>query len=269
MKLNRLVLAGFLSSLALTGCSPKTAENSATIQSTGDGIIGGSEVQSGDRIQTSIVAVYDTASGALCTGSLLTNNLVLTAAHCIGDDVTKMLIFFDNKLGKQSYRLQVDQAEVSPYWASRQNENVNTGDIALIHFVGDVPDGWKPATFANNAGRSQLANGAIVVLAGYGITNGVTHEGAGVLRVTTVKIDNAQFSASEITINQTMGQGACHGDSGGPAYIQINGKYYLWGVTSRGIDDPSNDCTKFSAYTNALFYKTWLNKAANKMLGRQ
>lgn len=265
MKLNRLFLAGIVSSLALAGCSPQT-QNSAGINTAGDGIIGGVEVQSGDKIQQSIVAIYDNTEGALCTGSLLPNNLVLTAAHCIGADVNQMFILFDTKLSKNSFRLKIDKAEVSPYWASQQNQNLNTGDIALIHFVGDVPAGYKPASFISSSNAKLLAKGATVVLAGYGISNGVTQEGAGVLRVTTVKIENPKFSASEIELNQTAGQGACHGDSGGPAYISINGKYYLWGLTSRGVDDPANDCSKYSAYTNALVYKAWLNKTANKFL---
>lgn len=265
MKLNRLALAGIISGLALIGCSPQT-KNSASIDATGDGIIGGSEVQSGDKVQQSIVAVYDALGGQLCTGSLLPNNLVLTAAHCIGPVTSEMHIFFDTKLGQNSVHLQVDKVEISPYWASRQNQDLNTGDIALIHFVGEVPSGYKPASFVSSRNMNLLKKGATVVLAGYGISNGITQEGAGILRVTTVKVEDPKFSASEIKLNQTAGQGACHGDSGGPAYIAINGKYYLWGITSRGVDDSANDCSKFSAYTNALFYKTWLNKAASKLL---
>lgn len=265
MKLNRLALAGIVSSLALVGCTPQTM-NSAQIDTTGDGIIGGSEVQTGDRIQESIVAIYDSLGGQLCTGSLLPNNLVLTAAHCIGPVTEAMYIFFDTKLAQKSYSLQVDKVEVSPYWQYRQEEDFDTGDIALLHFVGKVPAGYKPATFVSNSNKYALKKGAKVILAGYGISNGVTHEGAGILRVTNVKIDDPRFSTSEIKLNQTLGQGACHGDSGGPAYIEINNKYYLWGVTSRGVDDAANDCSKYSAYTNALFYKAWLNKAANKLL---
>ncbi|MGZ3775138.1 MAG: S1 family peptidase [Pseudobdellovibrionaceae bacterium] len=270
MKLNKLFLAGIVSSLALIGCSPQSNNTTGSLKdfsnTSGDGIIGGTVVQPGDQIQQSIVAVYDAAQGALCTGSLLPNNLVMTAAHCIGADMKKMFILFDTTISKQSFHLPIDGAEVSPYWASRQNADVNTGDIALIHFVGNAPAQYRPATFIGPNNMNLLAKGAPVVIAGYGLDNGVTQQGAGVLRTTTVAIENPQFSESEIELNQTAGQGACHGDSGGPAYIQVNGAYYLWGVTSRGVNDPKNDCTKYSAYTNALVYKDWLNATANKLL---
>lgn len=269
MKLNNLLLVGIVSSLALTACNQRT-NNSGEVQAKenatlGDGIVGGTEVQADDPIKQSIVAVYDAYEGQLCTGSLLPGNLVLTAAHCIGQMDEAMFIFFDTKLTKISVRRQADKIEVSPYWATRKSKDKDTGDVALIHFTGDVPAGYKPATFVSNANKKLLAKGAEVVLAGFGITNGVTGDGAGTLRVTKVKIEDPQFSSSEIKLNQTQGTGACHGDSGGPAYIQVNGKYYLWGVTSRGVDDEKNDCTQYSAYTNALYYKTWLNRMANKL----
>lgn len=265
MKLNKLILAGIVSSLALTACAPQANNSSGEVQATGDGIIGGTEVKADDKILESIVAVYDSYEGQLCTGSLLPNNLVLTAAHCIGQFEEAMYVMFDTTLGPKSERRQVDKIEISQYWETRQYEKKDTGDIALIHFVGSVPAGYKPAKFLSNTNKKLLKQGAPVVIAGYGITNGVTGDGAGSLRMTTVKIEDPQFSTSEIKLNQTEGTGACHGDSGGPAYIQVKGKYYLWGVTSRGVDDLNNDCSKYSAYTNALYYKTWLNRMANKL----
>lgn len=265
MKLNTLFLAGILSSVTLAACAPN-ANYTESIQTSGEGIIGGWEAMPSDKVQESIVAVYDADEGQLCTGSLLPNNLVLTAAHCIGQSPDSMYIFFDTKVGQNSIRRQVDKVEISPYWESRQNMDQNTGDIALIHFAGTLPAGFKPATFLSATDRKLLQKGTEVVLAGFGITNGVTGDGAGTLRITKVKIENPSFSTSEITLNQKGGTGACHGDSGGPAYVVIKGHHYLWGVTSRGVDDANNDCSQYAAYTNALYYRTWLNRTANKLI---
>ncbi|WP_291515861.1 trypsin-like serine protease [Bdellovibrio sp. ArHS] len=264
MKLNKLVLAGLVSSLALTACSPQ-ASNQGEIQTTGEGIIGGSVVAAGDKIQESIVAVYDAAEGQLCTGSLLPNNLVLTAAHCIGHDSEAMYVFFGTEVNGKAQRRRVDKVAISSLWETRQYEDFDTGDIALMHFQGDVPAGYKPATFLSETNKKLLKKGAKVVLAGYGITDGVTGDGAGKLRMTSVKIADPKFSVTEIKLDQTDGTGACHGDSGGPAYIEIKGKFYLWGVTSRGVEDSANDCSQFSAYTSALAHKVWLNRMANKL----
>jgi secreted trypsin-like serine protease len=262
--MNRTLLALLLTGITLTSCAPNT-NNTEGIQTSGEGIIGGWEAKPTDLVQESIVAVYDTNGGQLCTGSLLPGNLVLTAAHCIGDDPEAMYIFFDTKLTQKSIRRQVDKVEISQYWETRQNADKDTGDIALVHFTGSVPAGYKPAKFLSAADKKALTKGTEVVLAGYGISNGVTEEGAGVLRVTKVKIEDPSFSDSEIKLNQTEGTGACHGDSGGPAYMVIKGHHYLWGVTSRGVQDKNNDCSQFSAYTNTLYYKSWINRAANKL----
>ncbi|KYG70494.1 serine protease [Bdellovibrio bacteriovorus] len=264
VKLNKLVLAGLVSSLALTACSPQ-ASNQGEIQTTGEGIIGGKVVEAGDKIQESIVAVYDAVEGQLCTGSLLPNNLVLTAAHCIGTEPEAMYVFFGTEVNKFAVRRQVDKVAISSLWETRQYEDFDTGDIALMHFQGEVPAGYKPATFLSETNKKLLKKGAKVVLAGYGITDGVTGDGAGTLRVTSVKIADPKFSLTEVKLDQTGGTGACHGDSGGPAYIEVKGKYYLWGVTSRGVEDAENDCSKYSAYTSALAHKVWLNRMANKL----
>ncbi|WII72471.1 trypsin-like serine protease [Bdellovibrio sp. 22V] len=266
MKLNKLFLAGIVSGLALTACTPQSNNSELQTNMSADGIIGGTEVQAGDKVQESIVAVYDPVEGQLCTGSLLPNNLVLTAAHCIGAYPEEMYIFFDTKLEATSFKLKVDKVEISPYWQERQYEKKDTGDIALIHFVGQVPAGYKPAKFLSATNKKKLLKkDATVILAGYGISNGVSGEGAGILRVTSVKVSDPEFSTSEIKLDQRDGTGACHGDSGGPAFLEIKGKLYLWGVTSRGVDDKNNDCSQFSAYTSALFYKTWINRMANKL----
>lgn len=248
----------------LAACSPQAGNPTAgEIQQQGEGIVGGVVVPAGNVITKSIVAVYDASEGALCTGSLLENNIVLTAAHCVAEDPSNMYVMFDLSLSSSSEKRQVDKAQVTPYWAANQGNAKNTGDLALLHFTGDVPSGYEPATFLSNA--KLLKKGATVILAGYGISDGVTQEGAGVLRAANVKISDAKFSSTEIKLDQTKGQGACHGDSGGPAYIYSQGQYLLWGVTSRGVNDPNNDCTRYSAYTNALVYQSWIQQTAKKL----
>lgn len=261
MKLNKLLISGIMTTLALAACSP-TTQNSQ-IQRSDDAIIGGYDVQPGNTLEQSIVAVYDAFEGQICTGSLLPNNLVLTAAHCVGLFTEDMYIFFGTEINAKSERRKVDRVELSPYWETRQNEDYDTGDIALLRFEGELPAGYKPASFLTN--RRLIKKGTQVVLAGYGISNGQTGDGIGRLRATSVQIEDTNYSTSEFTVNQMQGTGACHGDSGGPAYIQINGRLLLMGITSRGVKDEANDCSQLAAYTSTLYYKSWINRAATKL----
>ncbi len=253
---------GFLVS-ALAACAPQVQQSTHTTDAQGDGIIGGKDISSSDPLIKGIVAVYNASEGALCTGSLLQNNVVLTAAHCIGEKPSDLFVLFDTVLSGSSLRRPVDQTEVSAEWATNQDNDTNTGDIAVLHFTGTLPAGYAAATLLTDI--SVLKAGATVTLAGYGISNGVTSEGAGTLRETDVTIADAAFSKTEIKLDQTHGQGACHGDSGGPAYIQVNGQYFLWGITSRGVDDPNNDCSRYSAYTDAVAYADWLKAASARV----
>ena len=268
MKLNVLLVAGVVSSWALMACTPQAkneAQNLGEVTQSQTGIINGTDVKAEDKLAESIVAVYDAYTGQLCTGSLLPSNLVLTAAHCVGPFPEAMVVFFDIQPNEKSEYRAIDKLEVSPYWETRQMEDKNTGDIALLHFTGTAPAKYKPSAFLPAASQKQIKPGANVVVAGYGLTDGVKKIGAGKLRTTKIKIADHKFSASEVSLDQSQGTGACHGDSGGPAYIEVGGKYFLWGVTSRGLNDEANDCSKQAVYTNALYYKSWLNRVANKL----
>lgn len=260
MNQSKLLMAGILSSLVLAACAPK-GETSQELQAKGDSIIGGTEVAENDKILQSVVAIYDKTAKQLCTGSLLENNVVVTAAHCIGNG--EMYVFFGTALGPQAPRRLIDVVTISPYWETRHSETFNTGDIALVHFQGTVPEGFKPIKLLKD--KRTLRKGLTVVLAGYGISNGVSGEGSGTLRKTSVKIADPKFSATEVTLDQTHGTGACHGDSGGPAYVEVKGEYVLWGVTSRGVNDEKNDCSQLAAYTSTLYYNAWIERMQQKI----
>ncbi|MCB0370422.1 MAG: trypsin-like serine protease, partial [Bdellovibrionales bacterium] len=132
-----------------------------------------------------------------------------------------------------------------------------------IKYSGTTPAGYASATLLPSL--SYLQNRSFVLLAGYGISNGTSKEGAGVLRQVMTVIANSKFSTTEIQLEQRNGHGACHGDSGGPAFIVANGNYYLWGVTSRGYRDSEDNCSQFSIYTNALAYYQWIQTTARSL----
>lgn len=298
MELNKSLILGVLSTLSFAACAPKNSETSQLQTSNShSAIIAGIAVNPNDALAKSIVGIISMHQGqkgaAICTGSLLPGNMILTAAHCVDD---YMAVTFGVSMGPDSgaQSRQVDLVTISPYWKLRQNADKDHSDIALLHFKGDVPAGFVPAEFLTD--MTALQNGASVLLAGYGVnqvmqkpidvktypdlinaiqtgkvvcdddknlTNcaEVAMLGAGTLRQTTVKIADSKFAVTEILLNQTLGTGACHGDSGGPAYVIQNGKLYLWGITSRGEQDPRNDCSKYSVYTNAAdIYKNWITR---------
>jgi secreted trypsin-like serine protease len=236
-----------------------------------NGIYGGEKVSAADSVNKSIVALYHTKEHYLCTGSILSNDLILTAAHCVSGDMTKMVVIFapkaieNGELVKGIPVRHVLKGLHHPRFEPDHIKAVMMDDIGLIRFEGGLPAGYEPATVLVNY-KAHIHNGSAVEMAGYGISNYLFKSGAGQLRKVTLTVADANYSEAETSIDQGVRKGICSGDSGGPAYLQADGKYLLWGVTSRGAGLFSvAPCIFSSVYTRVDYYWSWLQTAAKEM----
>lgn len=246
----------------MTGCSPSPSSNALnTLEA--KGIIGGKEVEGLESFANSVVAVYDGEEGQLCTGTLISKNVVLTAAHCLNQNVGRMYIFFGRDLETEGIYVQVDKAAISPYWNS--TADTDTGDIALLHFPGKAPGSYKPIALLPTAMANLLENQGELTVSGYGVTDPASRETSKILHKTQVRISDIHFSDSEVLVDQTSGQGVCHGDSGGPAFVEVHGFYYLGGVTSRGVNDAGRTCKTRAAITSIPYHRAWIDRMSAKL----
>jgi secreted trypsin-like serine protease len=247
------IFPGLLLTATLVACGNHTQQVDSL--NVGQGIIGGGEVDSASRVSRSVVALYADGFG-LCTGTLISNNAILTAAHCIPKDPTVHLnvIFSTNlKAANPANSRPIVKMYTNPRWGYSR-DGKNTGDLAVVKFSGGLPSGYSPV--GPLPYPSIVANLTMIFISGYGVSNGVSQSGSGVLRDTASIITNAQFSQTEVEVDQTNGRGSCNGDSGGPAFIIYNRVVYIWGVVSRG----DRDCLQTGIYTNALVYWPWVNE---------
>ena len=232
-------------------------------------IIGGVDMTSHDPIQRSTAAMYSPSAngpgGALCTASLIGKNMAVTAAHCVKPGgYAPVMIFGPNVRSPDSVQRPITGEVVNPAWGSKAGHGMDQGDIAVVKFGGGLPPGYRAAALDSN--DTQIKKGEAAILAGYGVSNASTKEGAGVLRKTTVAVANARRGKSEMILDQTHGRGACHGDSGGPAYFQRGKKIVLGGVTNRSYPDSAvDDCAHKVVYTKVAAYRPWIQSSEDEL----
>ncbi len=240
-------------------------------------IIGGSTVGAGDPVVSSTVGLMlqSPRGTGICTASLIAADLAITAAHCAdGTRPSALTLVFARDMRKLSQvpailKVKVVKYEINPTWAAHQNDSTNTGDLAILKLqTTTLPTGYAPAKILGLTNDLQTAE--TTTLAGYGITIAnpglFQDDGAGLLRKTQVTIQEARFSTTEALLDQTQGHGACHGDSGGPAFVTRNGQPTLWGVTSRGFpENAPDDCAHQAIYTRINAYQSWVTAAAARL----
>jgi hypothetical protein len=232
-------------------------------------IVGGEEVQASDPIRDSTVALYDPSpdgkGGALCTASLIGKDVAVTAAHCIDPrGPAPVLLFGRDVAAPDTIKRQVTGAKIHPDYSRKAGHGMDEGDIALVRFPGGLPPGYHAIRPASS--ESALGKGEDAVLAGYGISNARRKTGAGRLRKAKVRISNPRPGKKEMVLDQSHGQGACHGDSGGPAFVREGGKVVLAGVTNRSYPPGSpDDCAHQVVYTKLPAYRSWIAKSKKEL----
>jgi secreted trypsin-like serine protease len=225
-------------------------------------IVGGDDVSGQDPIAHSTVALYQQTrtGGMLCSATLISKEYAVTAAHCVENGIDHMVVVFGKDI-RSDVRgaVRVTHAEVARAWQEKHMDDEDLGDIAVIHLEGKLPRGFHRALLLPK--KIKLQKGDSVILAGYGISNSKRGDGEGTLRRATVTVENPSLGKTEIVLDQRKGSGACHGDSGGPAFVERDGKLYLMGVTSRGYPmGAPDDCKHEVVYTQVNAYRKWISQ---------
>jgi hypothetical protein len=179
--LARSLMAAAFATLAV-GCTANKSDNTVNAMNAPQ-IIGGSEVVAGTPLNKSVVAIFDNERGALCTGSLIADNVILTAAHCIGKNPEDHVIIFTTNIDEvfksndKNFVLQkvrwASKVLVNPNWGKKHADSEAWGDTALIRFEGTTPAGFAPATLL---APNVLTENMTITVAGYGVSSDVLTE---------------------------------------------------------------------------------------------
>ena len=285
-------------SLLSFSCAPnKSSEQQFSGQAeSNSNIVGGVLADTNYQSSNGIVGLLITSQNllgqeqqAICTGTLIDKRLVLTAAHCIAEPgLSSVIVFFAKEMqsatqDRARFALtgtvhELFQAEIKP---NDPNASLaNWHDIAMLVLNEDAPADVKPAKLA--AAGTVLKKGGTLTLAGFGITTAVIRKevkkngktiiqelegvGDGTLRqVDGMVIANMANNNNEIVLDQKK-KGACHGDSGGPAFLKnADGSMLQVGVTSRGLEKLGN-CNVQSVYTSTIAHMDWIKTTSVDLL---
>jgi secreted trypsin-like serine protease len=256
--------AAVLSTLTLTSCGARkdvlaTEDDNSSTSNLGS-IVNGKNVAAKNENAKSVVAIVtETSNGqSLCTGTLVSPDVILTAAHCTEGSPQKMHIIFSNDVKKSSPKntREADKIIQQPNWT--RHMPAGESDLALIHFVGKAPLGYHPVKLAG--ATIKLKTGDAITLMGFGVTDGDAEAGSGKLRQTSSKIIDRHSPTELITDGEKSG--VCFGDSGGPAFIKKGTDIFQWGVASSVT---SHECNQTSIHTEVMKYLEWIQASITKL----
>lgn len=196
-------------------------------------IFGGEAVAPG--AWPAVVGIY--IDGYLCTGTLVSPTVVVTAAHCLlrGAPVERVIVRRGEDLLFPGPSIPVAAYLGDPAYCSAESCREDVRDYGYIELAVPQTDIAEfPRLIGTQREWDQLMRvDRLVTVVGYGLDENGNQD---IKRQVEVPI--VRFSASGLEFQAGgMGLDSCNGDSGGPVFARLDsGEWRLVGITSRGAE---------------------------------
>lgn len=235
-------------------------------------VVGGSNAPAGKWPDVAAIVFgdgTDVPSQALCSGTLISPNVVVTAGHCNEEPNLHFVYVGATDLSGGGELLPVKQTYEYP-------NSQTSEDVTIV--VLDQPASEEPRKLATGWATLDILNGAPIELVGYGAidVNAQTYITALQEVASTITDYNCtvkQGCNAAAKPNGELGAGGggidtCNGDSGGPLYLLTDYGNFLAGVTSRSYDDSSKPCGDGGIYERPDKWIDWAEQTTGLTMAR-
>lgn len=232
-------------------------------------IVGGEEVTPHSKPYQA--SIQGTDGSHFCGGSIIADDLILTAAHCM-EGVDGNAPNIQVRVGAHSLTDGSGEViQVATTYTNQEYPNLSK-DVAVLKLATAITD--KNASAIKLADQSffdaNIKSGSPLVVSGWGTLSSGGNMPDKLMAVTVPLVDNDICNSSEAYGGQIQnteicagfkegGKDSCQGDSGGPLVFTYQKEFYQVGVVSWG--DGCADANKYGVYGNVAALKDWIDSA--------
>jgi len=240
-------------------------------------VIGGVETAAG--VYPWIAALSYNGDIGGCSGTLISSNWAITAAHCIASTGPTSLVLGEHDLSSTNDAFDTNRKEVSVTTIVHPNYDTSTtnNDIALLKLAEAVDlsiytPACLPASSADYVGQTAKVYGwgrtdpcgfttsSKLLEAEVTVVSDVDCAAGSGLRQCTSNPDTVSYAGkitSQMLCASATGKDACQGDSGGPLTVKASDQHYLAGVVSWGYGCAADGLP--GVYAEVAKLRTWVD----------